>query len=98
MENIRIVEMICDMVDEIHPPARGASRRELIAFVKDRPGHDRRYAIDFAKLQDGLHWQPKETFATGLRKTVRWYLENQKWVEQIKSGEYQTWIEEHYGS
>jgi len=98
MENIRIVQMICDIVDEIQPPAGGASRRELIAFVKDRPGHDRRYAIDFTKLQDGLHWQPKETFATGLRKTVLWYLENQKWVEQIKSGEYQTWIEEHYGS
>jgi dTDP-glucose 4,6-dehydratase len=96
MENIRIVEMICDLVDEIQPAA-GVSRRELITFVKDRPGHDRRYAIDFSKLHNDLNWQPRETFGTGLRKTVCWYLENVKWVAQIQSGEYQHWIAEHYG-
>ncbi|MBN1381634.1 MAG: dTDP-glucose 4,6-dehydratase [Deltaproteobacteria bacterium] len=98
MENIRIVEMICDIVDEIHPAADGAACRKLITYVKDRPGHDRRYAIDFSKLQKDLGWKPKETFGTGLRKTVEWYLENGNWVEQIRSGDYQKWIEEHYGS
>ncbi|MGZ3594816.1 MAG: GDP-mannose 4,6-dehydratase, partial [Syntrophales bacterium] len=72
-------------------------RRKLITFVKDRPGHDRRYAIDFSKLQKGLGWAPRESFASGIRKTITWYLENRAWIENIRSGEYQRWIDEHYG-
>ena len=97
MENIAIVEMICDLVDEFAPSAGGGSRRRLITFVKDRPGHDRRYAIDFAKLHGELGWSPAESFASGLRKTVRWYIENRAWSERIRSGEYQSWIREQYG-
>jgi dTDP-glucose 4,6-dehydratase len=73
------------------------SRRKLITFVKDRPGHDRRYAIDFSKLQKELSWTPRESFASGIRKTITWYLESRAWIENIRSGEYQTWINEHYG-
>ena len=96
MENIAIVEMICDLVDEFAPSPEGDSRRRLITFVKDRPGHDRRYAIDFTKLHGELGWSPAESFASGLRKTVRWYLENRAWSERIRSGEYQSWIREQY--
>jgi dTDP-glucose 4,6-dehydratase len=98
MENIAIVEMICDLVDELAPAVKGNSRRRLITFVKDRPGHDRRYAIDFKKLHRELGWSPAESFATGLRKTVLWYLENLSWSERIRSGAYQSWIREQYGS
>jgi dTDP-glucose 4,6-dehydratase len=96
MENIAIVEMICDLVDQMRPAA--APRRRLITFVPDRPGHDRRYAIDASKLQGELGWTPSESFATGLRKTVRWYLENREWCDRIRSGAYQGWIREQYGS
>lgn len=95
MENIAIVEMICDLVDEIEPA--GAPRRRLITFVKDRPGHDRRYAIDFSKLSGELGWRPSESFASGLRKTVLWYLEHKEWSERVRSGAYQSWIREQYG-
>lgn len=95
MENIAIVGMICDLLDEFAPS--GHSRRALITFVPDRPGHDRRYAIDFSKLQKELRWKPKESFASGLRKTVLWYLENRNWCERIITGEYQGWIQENYG-
>ena len=95
MENITIVEMICDLVDEIEPA--GASRRRLITFVKDRPGHDRRYAIDFSKLSGELGWRPAESFASGLRKTVLWYLQHKEWSERVRSGAYQSWILEQYG-
>jgi len=94
MENISIVEMICDLLDEVVPAE--APRRKLITFVKDRPGHDRRYAIDFTKLNRELGWSPKESFATGLRKTVLWYIENRDWSERIRSGAYQNWIQENY--
>lgn len=97
MENIAVVNMICDILDEILPPAQGQGRRSLITFVKDRPGHDRRYAIDFTKVQDELKWFPRESFSTGIRKTIDWYLRNGTWVENIRSGEYQAWIAEHYG-
>jgi len=97
MENIVIVESICDILDEILPGSDGASRRELITFVKDRPGHDRRYAIDFSKIRQCLNWTPAESFATGLRKTIEWYLENTHWTDRIRSGEYRNWISEHYG-
>lgn len=97
MENIVIVEMICDILDEVLPSSDGISRRKLITFVKDRPGHDRRYAIDFSKLQREMNWTPRESFASGIRKTITWYLENKAWIENIRSGEYQAWIDEHYG-
>jgi len=96
MENIAIVEMICDLVDELAPA--GASRRRLITFVTDRPGHDRRYAIDFSKLHAELGWSPAESFASGLRKTVIWYLGNRGWSERIRNGAYQSWIREQYGA
>jgi dTDP-glucose 4,6-dehydratase len=96
MENIAIVEMICDLVDELAPAAD--SRRRLIAFVADRPGHDRRYAIDFSKLHRELGWSPRESFDSGLRKTVEWYLGNRNWSERIRSGAYQSWIREQYGA
>jgi dTDP-glucose 4,6-dehydratase len=95
MLNIEIVETICDLVDEMTPRATG-SRRDLITFVKDRPGHDRRYAMDARKIERELGWQPAETFATGIRKTVRWYLENETWVREVTSGSYRQWIEAHY--
>ena len=98
MENIIIVRLICDILDEIIPAADRKPRQELIAFVKDRPGHDRRYAIDFAKLKQELGWKPQESFQTGLKKTVQWYLSQTKWVENIKTGAYQKWITEQYGS
>jgi len=93
--NIEIVYRICDLLDEV-APAKGVSRRELITFVKDRPGHDRRYAIDARKIERELQWKPKETFDTGLRKTVRWYLENEAWVRDVTSGSYREWIATHY--
>jgi dTDP-glucose 4,6-dehydratase len=81
--NIRIVELICDVMDELAPQLGGNSRR-LISFVKDRPGHDRRYAIDAGKIQRELGWTPAHTFQTGLRETVQWYLDNQEWVQEVK--------------
>lgn len=96
MENIAIVEMICDILDEVLPVSAGYSRKKLIMFVKDRPGHDRRYAINFSKLQKALHWTPKESFSSGLRKTIVWYLENKPWIEHVRSGEYRAWISEQY--
>jgi dTDP-glucose 4,6-dehydratase len=97
MENIVVVEMICDILDKIVPPQGGNPRRDLITFVNDRLGHDRRYAIDFRKLRQDLGWSPKESFETGLRMTIEWYLENEAWTERVKSGDYQKWIDEQYG-
>jgi dTDP-glucose 4,6-dehydratase len=96
MENIKIVEMICDILDEMNKLSDNRPRKELITFVKDRPGHDRRYAIDFTKLNQELHWKPEASLETGIRDTIQWYLDNREWVERVKSGEYQTWIETHY--
>jgi len=95
--NLEIVETICDMVDEM-AGSRGPSRRSLITFVKDRPGHDRRYAMDAHKIERELGWRPVETFESGIRKTVRWYLENGEWVRDVTSGSYRQWIETHYSS
>jgi dTDP-glucose 4,6-dehydratase len=97
LENINVVEMICDILDEKSPLSDGRSRRDLITFVKDRPGHDLRYAIDFSKLSEDLNWSPKESFETGIRDTIQWYMDNRKWVERVRSGEYKRWIETHYG-
>lgn len=98
MENIIIVQMICDILDEIKPARGGKLRRNLITFVNDRPGHDRRYAIDFAKLNKELGWSPRESFKSGLQKTVEWYLHQKKWLKNIKTGAYQAWIKEQYSS
>jgi len=97
MENILIVQMICDILDEIKPAGNGRPRRSLITFVKDRPGHDRRYAIDFSKIKKELNWSPKESFDSGLRKTIQWYLHQKKWIKNIKTGTYLKWIKEQYG-
>src|ERR1700726_249 len=95
MPNIEIVKTICDLVDEMAPPGP-TSRRELITFVKDRPGHDRRYAMDARKIERELGWKPKATFESGIRNTVRWYLENEDWVRDVTSGSYRQWMATHY--
>jgi dTDP-glucose 4,6-dehydratase len=95
--NIEIVETICDLLDEM-APRLAKPRRELITYVKDRPGHDRRYAMDARKIERELGWKPKETFDSGIRKTVRWYLENEEWVRGVTSGSYRDWIALHYSS
>jgi len=95
--NLEIVETICDIVDEM-AGSRGEPRRGLITFVKDRPGHDRRYAMDATKIERELGWRPLETFESGIRKTVRWYLEHEEWVRDVTSGSYRQWIETHYSS
>lgn len=97
MQNIDVVEMICDILDKTVERPENRSRRGLITFVKDRPGHDRRYAIDFTKLKKELNWTPEESFESGMEKTVKWYIDNQDWVSRVKSGEHLSWIEEHYG-
>src|SRR3954447_11966501 len=93
--NIEIVERVCELLDEMLPRS-GKSRKDLITFVKDRPAHDRRYAIDARKIERELGWRPKETFESGLQKTVRWYLENENWVNEVTSGSYRQWIAKHY--
>ena len=92
--NLEVVGMICALLDDARPVH--APHAKLIHFVKDRPGHDRRYAMDSRKLESQLGWQPKESFATGLRRTVAWYLDNMRWVENVASGDYQRWIEANY--
>jgi len=94
--NIEIVDTVCALLDELRPRADGKSYREQVTFVKDRPGHDRRYAIDAHKLERELGWKPSETFDTGLRKTVQWYLDNQAWVVGVTSGSYRQWVEKQY--
>ena len=93
-KNIDVVLTICDLLDEIVPKEK--SYREQITYVADRPGHDRRYAIDAEKISRELGWKPQETFESGIRKTVEWYLSNTKWVDNVKSGAYQSWIEQNY--
>ena len=93
-KNIDVVHVLCDILDELHPSGRPHS--QLITYVKDRPGHDRRYAIDCRKLQGELGWGPKESFETGIRKTVQWYLDNTEWVEHVTSGEYRKWVTKNY--
>ncbi|MFJ4289069.1 dTDP-glucose 4,6-dehydratase [Cupriavidus sp. NPDC089707] len=95
--NLDVVHTLCDLLDELRPKAAG-SYRDQITFVKDRPGHDRRYAIDARKLERELGWKPAETFESGLRKTVQWYLDNQAWVQDVMSGEYRNWVEKQYAA
>ncbi|MCK9231090.1 MAG: dTDP-glucose 4,6-dehydratase [Syntrophales bacterium] len=94
--NLDVVHTLCDMLDEKRPREDGKSYREQITFVKDRPGHDRRYAIDATKIERELGWRPEETFETGIRKTVQWYLDNGEWVRNVTTGSYRDWIEKHY--
>jgi len=94
--NLDIVQTVCALLDELRPRNDGKPYREQITFVTDRPGHDRRYAIDARKLERELGWKPTETFETGIRKTVQWYLDNQGWVNNVLSGDYRHWVEKNY--
>jgi len=94
-KNLDVVLTICDLLDELVPTEQ--SYRQQITYVADRPGHDRRYAIDADKINHALSWKPVETFESGIRKTVQWYLDNQPWVNNVKSGAYKTWVEQNYG-
>jgi len=94
--NLDIVHTVCALLDELRPRADKKSYREQIAFVTDRPGHDRRYAIDARKIERELGWKPVETFESGIRKTVQWYLDNQDWVSHVQSGDYRKWVEKNY--
>lgn len=96
MANIDIVHTVCDLLDESRPREDGKSYREQITFVTDRPGHDRRYAIDATKIERELGWKPQETFQTGIRKTIQWYLDNPQWVANVQSGSYRDWVEKNY--
>ena len=97
MPNLDIVHTVCGLLDELHPSALTPQHSSLITYVKDRPGHDRRYAIDAAKVLRELGWKPSETFATGIRKTVQWYLDHMDWVENVASGGYRDWVDTNYG-
>ena len=94
--NLEVVHTLSAILDELSPRADGKSYAEQITYVTDRPGHDRRYAIDASKINRGLGWKPAETFETGIRKTVQWYLDNQEWVENITSGAYKDWVTKQY--
>jgi dTDP-glucose 4,6-dehydratase len=94
--NIEIVNTLCVLLDELRPRVDGKSYREQITYVKDRPGHDRRYAIDARKLEKELGWKPAETFETGIRKTVQWYLDHGDWVAHVQSGAYRDWVQKQY--
>ncbi|MBC3935996.1 dTDP-glucose 4,6-dehydratase [Undibacterium sp. CY7W] len=95
--NLSVVHTICDLLDELQPKAAG-SYRDQIRHIKDRPGHDRRYAIDARKIERELGWKPAETFETGLRKTVQWYLDNDAWVSDVQSGDYMKWVDLQYSN
>lgn len=95
MANVDVVKTVCSLLDELRPDAAGSYER-LITYVKDRPGHDRRYAVDARKIESELGWRPAETFATGIRKTIAWYLENEEWVSHVQSGAYRDWINKNY--
>ena len=95
--NLDIVHTLCQLLDELRPKAGGGSYQSQITYVKDRPGHDRRYAIDARKIESELGWRPRETFETGIRKTVAWYLANADWVANVQSGSYREWTSKQYG-
>ena len=94
--NIEVVKTICALLDEMHPGSPVTPHASLITYVKDRPGHDRRYAIDASKIEREFGWTPQETFETGMRKTVRWYLDNMAWVDSVASGDYKNWLDKNY--
>ena len=95
--NLDIVKTICGLLDEMLPESLYRPHASLITFVKDRPGHDRRYAIDSAKIETELGWSPNETFDSGLSRTIRWYLDNSGWVESLQTGAYREWMKKQYG-
>jgi dTDP-glucose 4,6-dehydratase len=95
--NLEIVHTVCALLDELRPRADGKPYKDQITYVTDRPGHDRRYAIDASKIEKELGWKPAETFDTGIRKTVQWYLENPDWVASVQSGGYRDWVSKQYG-
>ncbi len=95
--NLEVVQFICDVLDELKPKSNGIHYASQITFVKDRPGHDRRYAIDASKLERELGWRPVETFETGIRKTVQWYLDHQDWTYSVLNESYRDWMKKHYG-
>ena len=97
-ENLEIVGAICGLLDELRPNDPAVPHRQLITFVKDRAGHDRRYAMDARKIERELNWRPLETFESGIQKTVRWYLEHEDWVRDVTSGSYRQWIAKHYAT
>ena len=94
--NLEIVRTVCALLDELKPSPQGPYSN-LITYVKDRPGHDRLYAIDARKIERELGWRPAETFETGIRKTVQWYLDHQEWVAEVQSGSYRDWVAANYG-
>jgi len=94
--NLEIVDTVCALLDELRPRDDGASYRQQISYVTDRPGHDRRYAIDASKIARELGWKPAETFDSGIRKTVQWYLDNPQWVAHVQSGVYRDWLDKNY--
>jgi dTDP-glucose 4,6-dehydratase len=96
--NMDIVKIVCALLDELRPRTDGKNYREQISYVKDRPGHDRRYAIDAGKIQRELGWKPAESFETGIRKTVQWYLGNPEWVAHVQSGAYRDWVQAQYAA
>ena len=96
--NLDIVHTVCALLDELKPRADGKAYKEQITYVTDRPGHDRRYAIDARKIEQQLGWKPAETFETGIRKTVQWYLDNPDWVANVLSGNYRDWVSKQYGA
>ena len=96
MPNMDIVHSICDLLDELQPRSDSRSYREQIEFVEDRPGHDRRYAVDASRIANELGWSPSESFATGIRKTVDWYLKSSEWLEAIKTEQHQKWLDQNY--
>jgi dTDP-glucose 4,6-dehydratase len=94
--NLEVVHTLCDLLDELKPLGDNKTYKEQITFVKDRPGHDRRYAIDATKINSELGWKPEETFETGIRKTVQWYIDNIEWVAHVQSGEYKSWLNKNF--
>jgi dTDP-glucose 4,6-dehydratase len=96
--NLEVIETLCDILDAERPRQGGGSYRQQVAFVADRPGHDRRYAMDTAKIERELSWTAAESFATGIAKTVRWYLDHAQWVERFVSGSYRDWLQKNYSN
>jgi dTDP-glucose 4,6-dehydratase len=96
--NLTVVETLCALLDELRPESKFVPHKQLVTYVQDRPGHDRRYAIDARKIESELGWKAAESFETGLRKTVLWYLENDAWLKDVTSGSYQQWVTKNYGS
>jgi dTDP-glucose 4,6-dehydratase len=96
--NLEIIGAICHLLDDLRPNDPTVPHEKLVTFVKDRPGHDRRYAMDTRKIEREVHWQPLETFESGIRKTVLWYLEHEDWVRDVTSGSYRQWMTKHYAT